>query len=625
MTETDEELEEIRTEVRSLQTLMLGAEYNSALGGMIQNHSGVPDDEVIKALADQHKGLMQTLNNWVSSTKPSFAAKLAGSNARQGGLFYRDRYLTPTNPYDQMRTSYNAVEQDDIVSQAVDNTEALAFASMSLSYDDEDMEDALNQWAAWVDLDSLFRQMWRELFTVSQVYVGMLWGSRTFKARGKTENGNTKRKEVTLLCPKSFTLLDPLKIVPVGNTLFGREGLAYIATRSENNRFNDIIGDDRSASDEIVEELIAGKYTPSEGERKDLQNLGIDTNMLWLLDPTRVFRHTATRSSFQRFAPIRMRSIFEILDLKQQLRQMERAHLLGATNFILVVKKGTDQMPADQAELAHLRAEMRTNPRVPVIVGDHRLSVEIVTPNMDNTLRAEKYNTIDSRLTARLYGLMQLGNYHAGASKDDSGGLTKVIGRNLESRRHMMRRSFERHVLRPMMDVNDELKDMPELRFHPKSIALGFDANLADFIMRLGEMGDLSRETRLSQFDFDQAYEARQKEREAKFYDDIFKTQVPFSAPQNPDSGNEPAIPPGRDNGGGRRNGGGRAPGRGQGQPPRRPSRRSDRGRDMPEVPNAGLILTVQTADGEAVDAETLRAMLAAIEAPIPEPDEESR
>lgn len=613
----DVELDEVREELHEMRSLLLGAEYSPRLGGMVQNRTDVPMDDVVSALAQQHQGLMKTLNSWVASTQPSYAAKLAASNARQGGLFYRDRYLTPVNPFDQMRTAYNAVEQDDIVGQAVDNTEALAFSSMSMSLDDEDIEDALNQWAAWIDLDSLLRQMWRELFTVSQVYVGMLWGTRRFKVRGKTENGAEKRKTVELRCPKSFTLLDPLKIIPVGNTLFGREGLAYIATRSENTRFNDIIGDDRSDSDEIVEELVKEKYTPSEAERKELQGYGIDTNMLWLLDPTRVFRHTATRSSFQRFAPLRMRSIFELLDLKQQLRQMERAHLLGATNFILVVKKGTDKLPADNAEIASLRAQMQTNPRVPVIVGDHRLEVEIVTPNVDNTLRAEKYNTIDSRLTARLYGIMQLGNYHAGASSDDSSGLTKVIGRNLESRRLMMRRSLEKFVFRPMMDLNEDIKTMPELRFHPKSIALDFDANLADFVMRLGEMGDLSRETRLSQFDFDQDYEARQRQREAKMFDHIFQTQVPFSAPQPSGVPDPNAVPPGRDNGGGRRNGGGRAPGTGQGKPPRRPSKRSDRGRDMPEIPTAGLILTLQTADGEVIDTDALQRLLAAIEAPI--------
>ena len=122
-----------------------------------------------------------------------------------------------------------------------------------------------------------------------------------------------------------------------------------------------------------------------------------------------------------------MKSIFELLDLKSQLRQMDRVHLIGGTNFIIVVTKGTDQHPAKPQEIANLQAQVRTVARLPVLVGDHRLQVEIVTPKMDMTLKAERYNSIDSRITGRLYLTMVSGAYQAGTTGDDSIKLTKVI------------------------------------------------------------------------------------------------------------------------------------------------------------------------------------------------------
>lgn len=597
-----------------VDVLAAGGVFDTEFGTHVINASDVPTSEIYAQLRRENGRVLQNLEEWVQATRMSTRAMSAATtglpNRRDGSLFYRDRYLTPTNPFDQMRTAAQAAEQDDIVGNVSEVTESLAFSSVGMSMEDLDQQDALNQWAARVELDARLREMWRQLFEVSQCYVATWWETQTFRVRGKSTNGNKKRKEVTFRAPSQITLLDPLKVVPVGPTIFGRDQLAWMATRGESKGFADILSDDHTSQDEVVKRLIVGKYEPGEAERKELAGFGIDVNNLWRLDPRFVFRHTLTRSSFQRFAPIRMRRVFELLDLKQQLRQMERAHLIGGTNFIVLITKGSDDHPAKQAEISHLQSQVQTLARLPVLVGDHRLSVEIVTPKLDNTLRAERFNTIDSRITATLFGMFMLGNYAAGASGDDSAKLTKVVARGMESRRHMLKRTLERHVFRPMFDGNESLDSMPKMIYQPRAIALDFDANWADFLLRLREENEISRDTILSQFDLDQAFEAMQREREEELYDDIFKTQVPFSPanPANPanDPGEERVLP--RDNGGGKRNGGGRAPGSGQGQPPRSPSNRSDRGRDLPHM--SDLSLTLTGGDGKVVASVPLSAVM---------------
>ena len=136
---------------------------------------------------------------------------------------------------------------------------------------------------------------------------------------------------------------------------------------------------------------------------------------------------------------------------------MDRAHLIGATNFIILVKKGSDQRPAQPGEVDRLQTQVRTLARVPVIVGDHRLSIEIITPKTDTTLQPERYNGLDARITARLYQMFMTGNYSAGAKGDDSIKLARVVARGLEGRRHMLRPSIERHILRPTFAANAQL------------------------------------------------------------------------------------------------------------------------------------------------------------------------
>lgn len=584
--------------------------FDESFGMPVINATDVPSAAVHDAISTEDHRLLSALTGWADEMRPKpMLAYAAGSaeehQSRNGGIFGRDRYLTPSKPFDQMRLAYDAVATDDIVSGVAEATESLAFSAMSFYADDKDEQDAYNQIAANIDLDSRMREIWRELFTVSQAYIAVWWERQEFKIRGTTKAGNQRRKTITCTAPSELTLLDPLKVIPVGSTLFQREQLAYVASPTESDNFENILSLQEPA-DEIVSRLIIGPYQPQSGEMAELTALGVNPRHLWLLNPKNVFRHTLTRPSYQRLAPVRLKAVFELLDMKTQLRQMERAHLIGGTNFIVLITKGTDQLPAQAPEIANLQTLVRTSSRIPVLVGDHRLNVEIVTPKLDNTLRAERWNTVDARVTARLYQMFMLGNYSAGAGGDDSIKLVKVIARGMESRRHMIRRTLEKHIFKPMLERSEELTSAPKLQFHPRSIALDFDAAYASFLFDLRQANEISRETILNQFDLDQALEAENRKREKEDYDDVFQTQVPFSTP-NPAA---PAAPqPGtgpRDNGGGRRNGGGAAPGSGQGQEPRRrPARPTqpaaqDLRRALP-IPDVG-----DQGDGDAdADAET--------------------
>lgn len=571
-------------------------------GAIVVNATDVDPVDIAQAVVNGpdpvDRRLMATMSSWVQGTQPR----------RIGGMFDRDRFLSPDSIPGQIRVARRAM-RDDVIGGAADITEALALSSLSIDCEDRDQADVWNQWAADANLDARLREMWRSLFCDSQVVLASWWTRKSYTPRGTGDAGRPKRANFDLLVPTELSLIDSLKVAPVGTLLFGREYLAYIAGREEGEAFDRILAGATPGSppglggygggygfgrndpgvtgipvvDDIVTRLILGRYVPDRAEAMTLEEEGIDPTNLFLLDPRYVQRHTLTRPSYQRFADVRLASCFELLDLKSNLRQMDRAHLLGSTNFIVLIKKGTDQHPALQPEIAALRANAATLATTPVVVGDHRLSIDIVTPTMDSTLDRKRHDVLDVRLTARAFGTFVA----TGSDQDDPIKLGKVIAWSLESRRRMVRRFVELNIFEAIRRNNEKLTDRAKLEFHPASIGLSFDQAWASFLLDLRTANEISRDTILSQFGMDQDDEARRREVEAEEFDDIFKTQVPFSAPLAAPPGQDPDGTPSKQDpksggrqGGGLRNGGGAAPGSGQGQPARNPRHLSDMNRD---------------------------------------------
>jgi len=502
------------------------------IGTVVLNDTDVSSDDVFSALNEQHPEVA-ALTRW--------GQQISGGG-RAGGIFERDRFVTPDKVFEQFAVAFDAAQTDDVVSGILETTEALAFNKARIDCEDRDEEDFWNQVSDDLNLEERLREIWRELFIVSQCYVGVLWGTKSYRVRGKTADGNKKRKEFkNMRVPTAMTILDPLKVVPVGNFLFGQERLAYVVDRNEGAAIDSVLAG-QNTSDLAVGQLIDSRYEPDRAEASLITNYsGADTSNMFWLNPNRVFRITSTRPDYMRFAEVRMKSVFELLDLKHQLRQMDRAHLIGGTNFIVLVKKGSDTMPAKQNEVNALAGQVRGAARVPVIVGDHRIEVEIITPKTDQTLDPTRYNGIDARITARLYQMFMTGNFAAGAKGDDSLKLARVVAKGMESRRQNIGRTMEDEIFTRAYKMNEsKLEDKPVLNYIPRRISLEFDPNMTTFMLDLRDRGDISRETLLGEVDIN--------------------PEVPFSGQPGQPGGGQPgggASPKGAGRAGGGSAGGG--------------------------------------------------------------------
>jgi len=519
------------------------------------NEAGVPES-VIAELRNSSE-IASAVEQWSQQLR----AKANGASSVD--VFGREKWNNERHAFSQMSLCAWAVENDDILSTLADVTEGLMFNRCGFNLNDDDQQDVWNQWAATIDLDSRLREMARELYKVSQVYVGIWWSTQTYTVRdqpireaarqmeainearktagqkggipkltdlpGPGRGNRARRKTFELTVPTGLTIFDPTKVFPVQTLMFSRERFAYIATKSEDDAFGPIL--EGRVSDPMVMRLIEKKYDPTPEEKTECEKLGIDPTKLWLFRQDAMFRHTLTRAQYERFAAVRLRPALALLDMKDHLRAADRAALMGNANFIVVITKGSDKLPAKPAEIENLQEQARVVARLPVLVGDHRLNVEIVSPPLENTLQDTRWQTLDSRLVfvaLRTFAPVMQGGNASGAGVSE---MSRVVSQGLENRRHQLVRSLEQHVFDLIMNRNPELTEFPALEFRPKRISLEVLIDELNALLKVRDRGDISRETMLEELGFDEDVEALRRVREKALYDGIFDSGVPYASP----------------------------------------------------------------------------------------------
>jgi hypothetical protein len=528
------------------------------------NETGESDEFMTTALSTGRTVDGRPVRDEIASALDQWQRSINSPSIAQGSLFFRNRYTMTTNVFDQMAQCADAVEFDEILGSVCDATEGLAFSRANFEMVDQDQEDVWNQIAEEIDLDSRLREMWRDLFKVSQFYVAIDWQQKVYKVRTKQvpmtaleddpplvvagsedlhpsgvpnpgPKKRARRKQFVLTAPAGITILDPTKVLPVGQLMFGKERFAYIASHEENEAFMKVFAGE--GVDPLVLKLFDGPYV---GTAKEMSYITEEhkgrTNKayLWLFKQDACFRHTLSRAQYERFAAIRLKSCLPILEMKAHLRASDRSALIGATNFIVVLKRGSDKFPARAGEVEQLREQARVVARMPILVGDHRLSVEIITPQTDFVLDQSRYNILDERLIMRglnTFSLPGSRTNQATTGGAAGSGLDEQVARGIESRRFELARTLQDKIVRATLDKNEAvLSEVPTLSFHPKRVAVTLDPDIMKLVLQLRDRGDISRETELEEFNYDQEVEYTRRKRE-KGIDPTFGSSVPYSSP----------------------------------------------------------------------------------------------
>lgn len=478
----------------------------------------------------------------------------AGKSNRKGSLLTRDTFTPPENTYAEMAAARVAVDVDDVVSGVYEITESFAFQGVKAQTTDEHKADVFNQINADLDLDSVIRRMWKGDYTLNQFVQVVEWGEKTYRPRlaaeapadepaphldpqtgqpmtdpatgrpMKPKPRRRTRKEYRLKVPTKIALIDDLCVAPMKDGPLGEEVLLWSAVDADIAAWDaKTTTQDLTAGTE-TDDLFLGSFAPTQLQVAKLNEMGFrDPRRMLILNPKRAQRYTGTKPDWEDFAPVRLKSCFALLDLKRQLMNQDRVNLVGAANFILLIKKGDKDQNATKDELENLKENYQVLAKLPVIISDHRLTIEIIAPKIDLVLDAGKYDLLDSRLLSRLLNTLSIGG--KGQRNETNVTMSYAVARAMENRRHMLKRHVERTIYKQIMDRNKgafEDGEPPTLAFTPANISLGFDSALSQMMSSLFNSEDVSRETMLEFVGLDQGTEALRKEIEDRIYDGVF-------------------------------------------------------------------------------------------------------
>jgi hypothetical protein len=220
---------------------------------------------------------------------------------------------------------------------------------------------------------------------------------------------------------------------------------------------------------------------------------------------------------------------------------MDYALLQGGSNFLVVAKKGTDQRPAQQPEIDNLREVVKRASRTGVVIGDHRLSIEIITPDLSELLSESKRRLLGRKLSNLL---LRVPEEEENAAAEGVKARTELIQRVISADRRDLRRHVEGSAYEEAAKRNPlHFAQGPAAIWFPKIILQGTQY-FTDYILKMRDRGDIPRRYAVEAGGFDYEAAVQQRKREKANGDD--RVMIPAAVPFTGQGGQV------SDNGGGR-------------------------------------------------------------------------
>lgn len=572
-----------------------------AVSAIIDNRTNLPDSAVREAVCAQ----------WVEMAGLQFAQpnnfQLYANN--QGSMLARTPFQTPRSVIDEIKLARDLVDTDDDVGAVVGNMLAIAYGEgLKNQHRDENTLEFFNQITAptGMDLETVLEEMHREFLIAGSVTTLNLFS----------------RKRMEWWPPKSDTPVQAQLQVPrvgilpaenvrvISNDVFGEGVLAYhvedfnLKTWLDeylNPRTDPLRRSIMANMEPVAAALFTGRievpYTDGDPLSRGLT--------LYTLNPRMVHRTTMPKGSSPYPRPILTRD-FSLLEAKRLLNIMDYALLQGGTNYIVIAKQGSDDLPAQQPEIDALAEQVTHASRSGVMVGDHRLSVEIVTPNLEELLNPAKRKLLGRKISM---GIMRQPEQVTG----DSG--TQGAANEMEFTSRVVssdRRKLIRHVHSTVYDEiatrnRTVFREGPPSIWGPKIVLAGAKDFWAN-VLQARDRGDIPRRWVVEALGYDYDAGLAEREREIARGDDLILT--PGSVPFSQAGGGQSAGP--QDNGTGRpvgtsSNNGRGADTPGQGQDPFAPNHviRRTAGETIKAIVEEGQITYIGETTQALIEAAT--------------------
>lgn len=509
-------------------------------GVVVDNRTGLDDATV-------REGVGTFLaENSAYSLRPEFPIEMYSDG--WGSMMTRTEFKAPSNIPDEIRLARHMAERDDDVAAVIGEMIATAFSDgVQVRHGDEKTQALFCEINEGMDIEGVLANMYREWLIAAQCTITHLYT----REQVEYELGASNRMLKANLAVPRVGVLPAENVRVVGNDTFGTSQLAFEPENEKQRRWlreyfdpgtsparkAQLGREDRAAANMFVGVINIDPYEAT-------QTI-VTSGPLYLLNPKVVQRLTMPKGTWKYPRPMMTRN-FPLLEAKRLLNVMDYALLQGGSNFIVVAKKGTDQRPATKNEIANLREVVRRASKVGVMVGDHRLSFEIITPKLDELLNSSKRRLIGRKMAMALMRTAE----HSTENSDAKGmeAELELFSRVVSWDRGRLSKFLERNVYQETCRRNPSvLKSPPRIWF--MRLVLQATSAFTEFILKLRDRGDISRRSAVEAggFDYDAELQERERELEQGHDEVLIPGTVPHTSPQQPGQ-----VPQVNDNGGGR-------------------------------------------------------------------------
>lgn len=517
------------------------------VNALIDNRTGLPDERVREAVRDQ----------WTEMAGLQFAqpTNFQLYSTSQGSMLARNPFRTPRDVIEEIKLARTIADTDDDAGGIVGEMIAIAFGEGVVNqHRDETTLEFFDQIAAptGMNLEQTLGEMYRELLIAGSVTTVSLFTRKRMQYYPlKSDIPVAAQLQIP-----NVGVLPAENIRVISNDVLGNGELAYfvedpILKNWLDAYFSPSTPGQTKAVMAMEEPVAAALFT---GRRQMPYNDGDPASRnltLYTLNPRMVHRTTFPKGAGPYPRPLLTRN-FSLLEAKRLLNIMDYALLQGGTNYIVVAKKGSDQLPAQQSEVDNLVDQVTHASRSGVMVGDHRLQIEIITPKLDELLNPAKRKLLGRKIKM---GLMRQSEEVTG----DSG--TQGAANEMELTSRVV--SYDRRILlrHAQSTFYDETAQRNRSTFSegapsiwaPKVVLAG----VKDFwsnMLQARDRGDIPRRYVVEGlgYDFDAAVAEREREVASGIDEIMSPASVPFSAPGMGPQDNNPGRPVGTSSNNGR-------------------------------------------------------------------------
>lgn len=518
-------------------------------GLIIDNRTGL-DDSLIEDAARTYVEEFSAYN-----LRPDMPIQMYTDQG--GSLMNRAEFRQPVGVHEEIKLARWLAERDDDVGAVIGEMIATAFSEgLEAQHPDERTQELFCAINESMDIQRVLADMYREWLISAQCTTATLFTRETLDY----ELGESSRPKSASVAVPQVGVLAAENIRVLGNDTFGTGTLAYVPENERLRRWleeyfsptttparkHQMGLEDRVSANLFVRPITIDPFTL---EEPSLYSTG---GTLYVLNPKVVKRVTMPKGQWKDPRPMLTRN-FPLLEAKRLLNILDFALLQGGSNFIVVAKKGSDQRPAKGNEIANLREVVRRASKVGLIVGDHRLSFEIITPKLDELLNASKRRLIGRKMVMAMMRVAE----HSTENSTTEGmqAEMEIFARVMSWDRATLARHVQRTVYKETATRNSQYLKGPATLWFPKILLQGLQY-WSETVLKLRDRGDISRKSAVQAAGFDYDAELAQRGRELANGDD--ETLIPGSVPHNsPDLPGQQAGGAPADNEGGRPKGGG--------------------------------------------------------------------